>query len=196
MVKDWWGELWNPDNRAWQIIDRFLFILLPLIALCMFLFPNIPQEWKSIMSNLLWLIPLSIWVLFSVTVIPLKMASKYRKENAILKSQIKEIQKPNKNLGIRKKLTDLWCDGLTLQFDHAGVGKPIPTERINNWILETSKYVSEELGKDYLTTLYTIDNAAIPIFTPDSKEHKESVTLIAQRMYRLHQFISELRDKK
>lgn len=97
MVKDWWKELWSPDNRIWQFVDRFLFVLLPIIALYLFLVPNTPQDWKDIMSNLLWIIPLGAWILLSLTVIPLKLAGKYKKKYLEAEKRILELEKPTPN---------------------------------------------------------------------------------------------------
>jgi hypothetical protein len=111
MVKDWWKELWNPDNRIWQFVDRALFVFLPLVALFLFFTPNIPQGWKDIMSNLMWLIPLSIWVLFSLTVIPLKLASRYKRDYIkVCAERDGAIKKPKPELSMKYQVLCVYPD--------------------------------------------------------------------------------------
>ena len=80
-IKVFWIELWNPDSRAWQYIDRILFILLPVSSLLAGIFKNSKQpEWGDIMTNLVWIIPLSIWLLFILLVVPFRLVNKYYRQ--------------------------------------------------------------------------------------------------------------------
>jgi hypothetical protein len=95
-LKEFWIELWNPDSRLLQYVDRILFILLPLIALAAVLF-NRSTVWRDIMSSLIWIIPLVIWGLFALLVIPYRLVSNYKKRLDKAQEQIsrlKEEQKP------------------------------------------------------------------------------------------------------
>jgi len=92
-IKDCWHELWNPDSKTWQHIDRILFILLPLIPLLSHI---MPEQWKESMANLVWAVPLSIWVAFCFLIVPYRLATKYRKQGIEtkerLESQVQEMK--------------------------------------------------------------------------------------------------------
>lgn len=80
-IKDCWRELWNPDSRVWQYIDRIAFMLLPLISLVfaiIFKASDESESWRVMMANLAWVIPLLIWFLVLLVVVPYKVANKYK----------------------------------------------------------------------------------------------------------------------
>lgn len=81
-IKEWWGELWNSDSSAWQVVDRILFILIPIILFTLIIIPkdSISQLWRDTVTNLSWIIPLSIWVIFLLIIVPFRLASKYKKQ--------------------------------------------------------------------------------------------------------------------
>ncbi len=76
-IREYWSEIWNPDNRVWQYVDRILFPLLPLLSVILLI---IPERYKVIMTNLVWVIPLSLWVLFLVLIVPYRLTSKYNRK--------------------------------------------------------------------------------------------------------------------
>lgn len=78
-VKKSWAELWNPDVRIWQYTDRALFVALPLISLVLFIWPTQPsmRGWADTMLNMAWIIPLALWLLFLLIVVPFRLVSKY-----------------------------------------------------------------------------------------------------------------------
>lgn len=79
-IKECWRELWNPNSRAWQYIDRILFILLPIITVISLRIPKGYEEQWGIMLNLAWIIPLSIWLFVLLLLVPYKVASKYKRQ--------------------------------------------------------------------------------------------------------------------
>jgi len=108
-IREFWSELWNPDNRVWQFIDRILFLLLPVITLLLVIIPK-AQRWKDIMTNLTWIIPLSIWILFLLLIVPYRLANKKQQELNVAKQKIQELetefQKP--------KLFEVVCPTISL----------------------------------------------------------------------------------
>jgi hypothetical protein len=87
--KECWIELWNPDNRTWQYVDRIFFLLLPIVALSVFIFNTLKlREWGEIMANLAWIIPFSIWLLFLLLVVPYRLANKYQYQRNELQGRL------------------------------------------------------------------------------------------------------------
>ena len=96
-IKEIWLELWNPDSRIWQLIDRILFALLPVIALLSVIISKttkITEGWRDIMTNLIWIIPLAVWLLFLLLVVPYRLASKYHRQ----RNEAQELYKPIEEL--------------------------------------------------------------------------------------------------
>ncbi|MFC1941088.1 hypothetical protein ACFLWL_01575 [Chloroflexota bacterium] len=81
-IREYWSNLWNPDARTWQYIDRILFVILPFTSLILFITPvSTSKGWISAMLNLVWVIPLGIWLLFVLLVVPYRMVSKYHRRH-------------------------------------------------------------------------------------------------------------------
>ena len=78
-IKEHWKELWNPDSSAWQRTDRILFVALPIVSLVLSLIPSEPepQSWRSTMLSFAWVIPLVVWGLFLLVVVPYRLVSRY-----------------------------------------------------------------------------------------------------------------------
>jgi len=73
-----WVELWNPDSRAWQFTDRILFVILPVFSFVLFIIPKTEsQTWRDDMLNLAWIIPLSVWILFLLVIVPYRLVRRY-----------------------------------------------------------------------------------------------------------------------
>ncbi|MFH1381765.1 MAG: hypothetical protein ABIH70_02615 [Chloroflexota bacterium] len=81
-IRECWSELWNPESRAWQYIDRILFFILPFVSLALFLIPkaSTSERWRDMMLNLGWVLPLSIWILFLLLFVPYRVAGKYKNQ--------------------------------------------------------------------------------------------------------------------
>lgn len=80
-IQDCWRELWNPDSRVWQYIDRIAFILLPLISFILAIISKGSDEsenWRVVMANLAWIIPLLIWLLVLLIVVPYRVVNKHK----------------------------------------------------------------------------------------------------------------------
>ena len=74
-------ELWSTEDKLWKIVDRTLLLTSVLTAIVLFVVPRFQQGGNAIMSMLAWLIPLGIWVLFVLTIVPYRLVSKYHRKH-------------------------------------------------------------------------------------------------------------------
>jgi hypothetical protein len=104
-IKEYWQEMWNPDSRQWQIIDRILFPVLPALTFTAYL---LPRAWGSTMSNLVWIVPLAVWVMFFVLFVPYRLVSKYHNKYEDTVSELLKFHKAGSSL--KKAIYDQRAD--------------------------------------------------------------------------------------
>ena len=109
--KEWWGELWDSESRAWQITDRILFIVMPLISFVLTIIPKpfTSQEWRGSMTNLDWVIPLAIWVLFLLIIVPYRLVTKYERGWNVGCKRILELELDQKDRQQRELIKNDMC---------------------------------------------------------------------------------------
>ena len=96
--RDCWRELWNPESRIWQYIDRILFILMPIISLIFALVLHSSKESESLgvmIANLIWIIPLLIWFLVLLLIVPYRVANKYKQQRNEARGLVEQQREPS-----------------------------------------------------------------------------------------------------
>lgn len=112
-ITEYWNDLWNPNSKVWQYIDRILFILLPLITLRPITL-SIPKGGRAVMENMIWVIPLGIWVLFLLLVVPYRLVNKYKRQSDKDNLALKTLKEENTNSEVAKLAHELDTITITL----------------------------------------------------------------------------------
>lgn len=162
-IKECWQELWNPDSYQWQIVDRILFPTLPVIAFLAYL---LPRTWGGAMSNLVWVIPLAIWVMFLVFFIPYRLVSKYH----------------NRHEATLEELSELWLSGNAIRTEIYKRYKEMTADDAKSlsgaWMQQAASiFLSNphELGKARLISLH-IENQDADIPIPEGWSRQNLIT--------------------
>lgn len=188
-----WAEFWNSDSKAWRVIDRLSFFLLPFISFILFVLPKFGANrgWDNMLVNLSWIIPLAILLLYLLIIVPYRLVGKYHR----------------KHQTTIDRLVTVWSDGNKLKTEIYANYKQLVTdnvkERYNKWVYSVVDVFLDnpnELGKAKLISLDVENKDAIDVPLPQVMERNNEITgyyiYLATRVSKLNRIIQDLSKDK
>jgi hypothetical protein len=148
------------------------------------------------MTNLAWIIPLSIWALFLLLVVPYRLAGKYKRQRNLAKNSVTNLQEEIANktnrAQLRLELGTLIIEGAGILNAFGGIRTHdayLPTSEFQNWIGK----VTNILTKPELNYHYPLWYKAVSIAT-QSHSWQEYKIACEQGLSKLEEMFAELRD--
>ncbi len=149
------------------------------------------------MTNLSWLIPLGIWLVFLFLVVPFNLAGKYKRKYLDVNNQLLELQKPDKNLAIRNQLGIYLMETIQLQVKCLDESTPLAYEEVADWHNKIGLYIGENVGQDYEASFRSTEGLFTIQVGNDIKSeiHRNCMRLVCKDAVAIQELLAELRNK-